>query len=790
MGIVLSAGLCFTMRGWEQKELKKHASDLAHEQAEKLQVSIMRSMEVLYSIAALHAGHGDISRRQFHEFVQQALARQPELQALSWNPVVPAARRAEFEAAAVADGLTGFQFREKDSAGHFQRDGPRDEYIPVYFIEPLSNNLAALGFDLNSDAERLFSLDRARDTAEPVATAPVHLAQGPDNQAGLLVLLPVYASGVPTTLAARREKLAGFAVAVFRVNNLVQSEFAELREKGIEACLFDDAATGELIYGSSPATVADKVSLEVAGRRWVMEFSPTPQFIAAQSHLQSWLVLAGGLVFTLLTAAYLLGSWRRTVEIAAANQAKSDFLASMSHEIRTPLNAILGYAQLMQRDTGLPPEQRDGIAGISASGRHLLGLINEILDLSKIEAGRMELNPIDFDLAVLASGLAATFRPLCAQKKISFRLDLAGGQRQRVRGDEGKLRQVLINLVGNAVKFTNAGEVAVRMVRESGDRWLFEVFDTGLGIPTVEQTEIFKPFHQGSGAQHQGGTGLGLAIAQRQVELLGGKLELKSERGTGSRFFFTIPLGESLMAAEDNAPRVVRLAVGYAVRALVVDDNLQNREVLGRMLSSVGCEVFYATDGDSSLASVREQRPEIVFLDLLLPGMSGAETARKIHAEFGSAAPKLIAHTASALAAHREQALAAGCLDFVTKPFECEQIYACLERRLGVKFQRAATVIDEVNSDAPLERVALPEALCARLMVAAELHSTTALKACLQELRLLGPETQPLADRIRQLMRSYDMDGIQHLLAQVVQPPPTGTVATAPSEDSADGTPK
>ncbi|HZI33307.1 MAG TPA: histidine kinase dimerization/phospho-acceptor domain-containing protein, partial [Candidatus Binatia bacterium] len=351
-----------------------------------------------------------------------------------------------------------------------------------------------------------------------VATAPVHLAQGPDNQAGLLVLLPVYANGLPDTVAARREKLTGFAVAVFRVNDLVRTEFDELRKKGIQACLFDNSPTGELIYGTHSVVAGSQVSLEVAGRRWIMEFWPTHQFIAAQPHLQSWLALAGGLGFTFLTAAYLFGSWRRTTQITAANQAKSDFLASMSHEIRTPLNAILGYAQLMQRDLTLPPEQRDSVTGISASGRHLLGLINEILDLSKIEAGRMELNPIDFDLAVLANGLAATFRPLCAQKRIGFRLDLPASQHLRVRGDEGKLRQVLINLVGNAVKFTSAGEVALRMVQEEDNRWLFEVFDTGLGIPSEEQSDIFKPFHQGRGAQHQGGTGLGLAIAQRQVE--------------------------------------------------------------------------------------------------------------------------------------------------------------------------------------------------------------------------------------------------------------------------------
>ncbi len=627
---------------------------------------------------------------------------------------------------------------------------------------------AALGFDLGSDTERLSSLNRARDLGQPVATAPVRLAQGPDNQAGLLVLLPVYIGGIPAGMVERREKLAGFAVAVFRVNDLVKAEFSALQKKGIEACLLDNSPDGELIYGDKFPAASDRVWLEIGGRRWVMEYAPTSKFIAAQSHLQSWLILASGLAFTFLIAAHLLGVWRRTLMVTAANQAKSDFLASMSHEIRTPLNAILGYAQLLQHDPELPPEQRDSVTGISASGRHLLGLINEILDLSKIEAGRMELNPIDFDLAVLANGLASTFRPLCAQKKIGFRLEIAAGECHRLRGDEGKLRQVLINLAGNAVKFTSAGQIALRILPQSAGVWRFEVFDTGLGILPEERTEIFKPFHQGSGAQHQGGTGLGLAIAQRQVELLGGKLELRSERGIGSCFFFTIPLAETLSAAEEPVPRVVRLARGYSVRALVVDDNRENREVLGGMLAVVGCEVAYAADGDTALALACEQRPEIIFLDLLLPGMSGAATAQKIRSELGAATPRLVGHTASALALHREDALAAGCADFITKPFDDEQIYHCLERLLGVQFERAERAADTTRAEEPLGRVELPEELCARLMVAAELHSTTALKTCLHELRQMDPEAQRLADQIRRLMRSYDMDGIQRLLAGTV----------------------
>lgn len=843
VGGVLSLALFATIRGWERRDLEKRAADLTHEQVEKLQVTVLRSMEVLHSIAALHALHGGMTSEQFQQFVHPTLARQPELQALSWNPVVPAAKRSAVETAARTEGLTQFQFCEKDLAGHLIPARARDLYVPVRFIEPLEHNRAALGYDLASDECRRLSLEQARDSGKPVATAPIQLAQGPDNQAGFLVLLPIYHGAYgelpPATLAERREYLRGFAVAVFRVNDLVAQFFDALKARGIEAALYDQAPTGLVLYAQMPLPQAREViSLEIAGRQWALAFQARPEFAAAATHYQSWLVLCGALAFTLLATAYLYGGWRRTMEIAAvnaalqeevtvrqraeaaadkANQAKSDFLASMSHEIRTPLNAILGYTQLMQRDAGLPPEQRDAVGGISASGQHLLGLINEILDLSKIEAGRMELQPVNFDLATLGNGLAATFRPLCAQKKIRFRLELERRAPARlaepadkqlgepvfgapfVRGDEGKLRQVLINLVGNAVKFTNTGEVCLRIQPTTNDRWRFEVIDTGLGIPEEERVEIFKPFHQGSGAQHQGGTGLGLAIAQRQVELLGGKLALESERGIGSCFYFELPLSPATDPVEKVASRVVRLAPNHSVRALVVDDNRENRDVLGRMLKTVGCEVLFATNGEEAVRCFRgasnhsERRSpdrlgavtlqeladseigapgaahpvDIVFLDLLLPGMSGTETARTILASKHDKTPKIIAHTASALTRHREDARAAGCVDFIAKPFEAEQLYECLERHLGVRFERETSIEPQPPVHDAIMSIHLPEELSARLMVAAELHSTTALKACLQELRAGGPDAERLAEEIRLLMRSYDMDGIQRLLTRV-----------------------
>ncbi|MDD5141077.1 MAG: CHASE domain-containing protein [Verrucomicrobiales bacterium] len=799
-GVVLSLVLFFMIRGGEMRDLQTKAGNLAHEKVEKLHVDMLRSMEVLNSVSSLYAAQGKIEREQFHEFVRQALLRQPEIQALSWNPRVSDAGRMRFETMAT-NGCPGYELRELTDAGEFVPAAKRSEYVPVLFIEPIDGNASALGYDLDSNARRLASIEKARDTGLPVATAPIRLAQEHGDKKGFLVLLPVYqGESTPVSVAERRERLVGFAVAVFRVVNLVDEIFQQLKTEGIEVRVFDDSPDGELIYDNvtpaieKPVAGAEKtIPLEVAGRRWVVTFAPTPQFVAAQSHAQAWSVLAVGVLFTLLTVAYLYGGWRRTQEIAAANaalheevavrqraeaaaesanQAKSDFLASMSHEIRTPLNAILGYSQIMQRDRQLTAEQRDAIGSISASGQHLLGLINEILDLSKIEAGRMELNPVDFDLAALGQGLTATFQPLCAEKRIGFRVVFDGGGKKFVVGDEGKLRQVLINLLGNAVKFTNVGEVFFRCKNVADDAWLFEVIDTGLGIPEAERANIFKPFQQGANSQHQGGTGLGLAIAQRQVELLGGKLELQSERGIGSRFFFQI----ALPAAEAEAPQLVplmpqRLKPGRRLTALVVDDRKENRDILGQMLTQVGCEVSFAASGAEALRVAREQSPQIVFLDLLLPGMSGVATARALLSEPDGATLKIVAHTASALTQYRDEAQQAGCVDFIVKPIRSERLYECLRIHLGAEFEYADQQPEAKKPSAwDAGPMYLPDELYARLATAAELHSTTVLKSCLIELRQLGPGAEQLAEHIRHLMRSYDMDGILRLISRATVP--------------------
>jgi PAS domain S-box-containing protein len=457
-------------------------------------------------------------------------------------------------------------------------------------------------------------------------------------------------------------------------------------------------------------------------------------------------------------------------EAAAANDAKSRFLANMSHEIRTPMNAILGYAQILQRDPSLREGQRDAMETILSSGGHLLALIDDILDLSKIEAGHVEVTPVDFDLGRMVDEIVAMFRHRCDEKGVSLRLKRPVGKQWGVRGDQGKLRQALINLIGNAVKFTDAGSIEVKMVRGDDDAVSFEVSDTGPGIAPGAQARVFEPFQQASAGIHHGGTGLGLAITRQYVELMGGRLKLVSSPGAGSRFSFTLWLpegeaGDSILEEDDLT--FADSAPGLGVRALVVDDVAENRAVLANVLKTAGCEVETAAGCEEALERVAERHPDVAFIDIMMPGIDGLETARRIIERLGGAATRLIATSASAFAHDQRRYREAGFHDFVAKPIRFERVYQCLSGLMSSKTERQKTGEADKNvCPTEVEEVAqLPEALRLRLTEAAEVCSITGVKECIVQLESCEFPPRSLVRKLKRCVRQYDLAGVQRLLA-------------------------
>lgn len=457
-----------------------------------------------------------------------------------------------------------------------------------------------------------------------------------------------------------------------------------------------------------------------------------------------------------------------------ANKAKSIFLANMSHEIRTPMNAIMGFSQLIKRDPELTESIDEQVDIIYRSGEHLLALINDILEVSKIESGSVNINPSVFNLYGLLDDLEIMFHVRTSQKKLLLTMERAENVPQYVLTDEGKLRQIFINLIGNAVKFTDEGGISIRVKIEkntASDMFLIvEIEDSGIGIKKAELENIFEAFKQTSeGEWVKGGTGLGLTISRQYILLLGGEINVKSKDGTGSLFTFTIPIeeGDSL---EYNEKIIHEKVIGLAAdqkkfNVLIVDDRDTNRAFLSRLLGMVGFIVNEATNGKDAVEMFKEGQHDVVLMDISMPVMDGYEATRQIRAMDKGGKIPIIAITASAFEEDKTKILAVGCNKFLRKPFKEHELFSALAEFLDIRYIKEEHDTDQIkpvkiNSG---EFAKLPLYLLEQIKQA----SVSLDRDRINDLILQVEEHDTnLADNLRELADNYAFDVILDLINQ------------------------
>ena len=488
-----------------------------------------------------------------------------------------------------------------------------------------------------------------------------------------------------------------------------------------------------------------------------------------------------GQIASVIANARLLDEREEAVRAAeAANKAKSAFLASMSHELRTPMNAILGFAQLLQRDPDLTENQREKLSTIARSGKHLLTLINDILEMSRIEAGQTRVNPDDFALPALLDNVVSMLSVRAEEKGLQLSLKLPPDLPHYVRTDESKLRQILINLTSNAIKFTETGGVTLAVERRPAQKQhvtgllpvgqeqlctlVFSVTDTGIGLSPEDQERIFQPFAQTERGRRQQGTGLGLAISRHFADLLGGSLQVDSAPGAGSTFTFDIQAAivENAVLPDVPAP-VASLAPGQpAYRILIVEDNPTNLRLLEEALRVVGMTTRGAADGRTGVNLARAWRPHLVIMDVTLPGMDGLEATWRIKA--GIPHTPVIILTARAFAQDREAAFAAGCDAFMTKPVDMAALFQQIGRLTGAQFVYETDEAESRETAALLapERLAgLPPEIRQALYKAAVIADRQGVNRLIDQIQA---EDSSLAEALRDLARAFQFDRLAALV--------------------------
>lgn len=457
----------------------------------------------------------------------------------------------------------------------------------------------------------------------------------------------------------------------------------------------------------------------------------------------------------------------------AADRAKSEFLSNMSHELRTPLNGVLGYAQLLLRDADMTSEQRRSMSAIQSCGQHLLTLINDVLDLAKIESGKLSMEMGDTDLQELLTSVRDVLAQRATEKGIAIHLEVSPEVPRGVITDATKLRQVLVNLAGNAIKFTDEGSVTLRVSEPAIGTLQFEIVDTGVGMTPQELDRVFEAFAQADAGKHAGGTGLGLAISRNIVAALGGEIEATSEPGIGSRFRFDIPLREVELNLNVSAPAglddqtSIAVPAGRVLRVLVADDRPENRDIVEQMLALPGIEVTSVDNGQAAVEQAEILSPDVILMDVRMPVMNGIDATRAIRGKTGLSQVKIIAISASVFENQRQQIQDAGCDGFLGKPLHATELYGNLAELCDLELTTGQPLVDTPSESRPPQSPSLSARHGARLASLASVGDVSAIEAFAGELAAASDPERALAERISGHLAEFDLDALRNLAEQL-----------------------
>jgi signal transduction histidine kinase/DNA-binding response OmpR family regulator len=476
---------------------------------------------------------------------------------------------------------------------------------------------------------------------------------------------------------------------------------------------------------------------------------------------------------------------KRTAELSmaktkaeVANRAKSTFLANMSHELRTPLNAILGHAQIMFRDQSLKPDMRHSIEAVNRSGDHLLVLINNVLEMSKIEAGKTVLSPAPFDIDSLLSDMEMMFRDRIIEKGLKFKVTKETETPRVISADRGKISQILINIVSNAIRYTREGGITliVSVVRANSvtPHLVFEVKDTGEGLEAENLELIFEPFRQsGEVSPQQSGTGLGLAISRQYARMMDGELTVESQVGQGSIFRFMIPAVQAKLAPRETGLTPLQQIVSIAgerreYRVLVVDDEPSNRDVLIRLLSPVGFDIREAGGGQEAIALFESWSPHLILMDIRMPIMDGIEAIQTIKSTGQGRVTPIIGVSASVFKEDKNKVLESGADDFIAKPIQEAELWKKIGQCLKVEllFDDKKRLAADRSETLPLtrERMAgLPKELVEDMRAAVQGGYMERLAELAKQAAVIHPE---LSEQFLKIIYDYDYETLSRLFLE------------------------